>query len=209
MNEMTLPRAAQILWANFSRVDIAAKQGSPDQKFGAPDLRALQSDTYGELGQAASHVLNAPYAFLKLDTAAGNAPDGLVEIGDLARVAQRSTDDAVNVEQAAGILQQHFHPLDRLSGQGQPDGLIGRDDLQAAVFHPHSPPEVRDAALLLLGNAPVYREFDLGCGIGPEDGLISFADADAVQKRRVKERELEVALGANPVHSGPVLVILA
>ena len=76
-------------------------------------------------------------------------------------------------------LKKYFDLLDTAAGIGGKDGLIGRNDLEAAAKNPGLPAELRNACKFLLANPAAFNQLDVAAGIGSCDGLIGKCDVDA------------------------------
>ena len=80
---------------------------------------------------------------------------------------------------AARLLREHAGLLDRAAGNGSVDGIIGRNDLRAALDNPETTPELREAIQYTLNNEAVWRSMDASGARGDRvdiNGLNSFID---------------------------------
>ena len=77
---------------------------------------------------------------------------------------------------AASILEKYFDLLDTAAGIGKKDGIIGKQDLEAAAKNPDAPQELKDAVNYLLKNPMMLNALDVGSGVGEVDGKISKGD---------------------------------
>jgi hypothetical protein len=107
-----------------------------------------------------------------------------------------STDWSQQYSGAVSTLQSNFDLLDTAAGVGGKDGLIGRDDLKAALENPNLPKEIKDACRFLLDNPSAWNKLDVGAGQGGVDGLISRGDLEA-EAARIAASQAAVGGGAN------------
>ena len=87
--------------------------------------------------------------------------------------------DDMSPVRAARLLREHTGILDRAAGNGSVDGILGRNDLRAALDNPETTPELREAINYTLNNKSVWRAMDAsGAGSNRVDlnGLNRFID---------------------------------
>ncbi|MEW6277937.1 MAG: hypothetical protein AB1758_04885, partial [Candidatus Eremiobacterota bacterium] len=182
---MTLGRAAAILKKYFPLLDTAAGHGGQDGKIGKNDLEAIAAAPGAppDLRAAVEFLLNNPAMLDALDTAAGVGDrDGIIGMQDLDKAIENHPADAVGprkegepmtLARAAAILHQNFDIVDTAAGIGQPDGVIGKPDLEAIVGGraPNAPPELREACEFLLANPALLNALDTA-DTGEVDGRI-------------------------------------
>src|SRR5262249_2938914 len=136
---MTQMDALRTLLDNFDLADTAAGIGSRDGVIGRADLQALidAPGTTPKLKAAARYGLDH---FSRFDEAAGlwGKEDGLIGRIDL-QVGMEGA--SMNRSRAIDVFRANFAQLDTAGHGGCPDGLVSRDDVQAALKDPNSSPE--------------------------------------------------------------------
>ncbi|MBS2026898.1 MAG: hypothetical protein JST54_03250 [Deltaproteobacteria bacterium] len=82
-------------------------------------------------------------------------------------------------QQALQTISDNFSLFDTAAGVGAPDGLIGRNDLQAILNNPGAPADVKAAAKFMLDNPAYFNEAETAQYGGKMDGLLGKGDVAA------------------------------
>jgi hypothetical protein len=77
---------------------------------------------------------------------------------------------------AARLFREHAGTLDQAAGNGSVDGIIGRNDLRAAMNNPDATPELREAIQYTLDNEAVWRAMDASGAGGDRVNLSGLND---------------------------------
>lgn len=131
----------------------------------------------GEVGQWYHLQGQDDVARSHLDSMAKMANEGL-QLPE--QVWDRPTNTGMSTGRAAAVLHSMWNVVDTAAGQGEPDGLAGRADLEAIVSNGDSPAILREAAQYTLDNPHVLNEMDTGAKVGEPDGLIGKWDLEGV-----------------------------
>lgn len=199
--------AIDTLDRNFALLDGAASKDSSkrtDGLIGKKDLEAVLNNPNApqDLKDACKFLLENPAARNQFDVASriGNV-DGLIGRSDLqAMKSQYPPVGSFNPmqgfdptrglppgQQAPGSqytsalqnLKQNFSLLDTAAGEGSKDGVIGYNDLKAALKNPGLPQDLKDSISFLLSNPGMLRDLDSVGGDHKVNRRFSLADIDS------------------------------
>lgn len=110
-----------------------------------------------------------------------DAPSGAT--GAAAPASSEVSTAGMDYDKAMQVLDQNFDLLDTAAGVGKRDGLIGRNDLQAALKNPDVPADVKAACKFLLDNPAYFNEADVAGNSAAVDGLIGHGDVKAALEK--------------------------
>jgi hypothetical protein len=86
---------------------------------------------------------------------------------------------SMDEQTALQTIRDNFDLFDTAAGVGKPDGLIGRNDLQAILNNPNVPANVKAAAKFMLDNPAYFNKAETAQFHGQMDGLLGRGDVDA------------------------------
>ena len=98
-------------------------------------------------------------------------------------------------QQALQTISDNFSLFDTAAGVGAPDGLIGRNDLQAILNNPGVSADVKAAAKFMLDNPAYFNEAETAQYGGKMDGLLGKGDVAAAL---AQVKGATPASGSNP-----------
>ncbi len=186
---LSIEETAAIVRDNFELFDTASGGGGKDQEIGREDLQAISTNEElpAEVREAARALLENDNYHHALDIATGRGDlDGKIGLRDVNAAADRgfldnpevAQDPTASLQTQDNVLTiaQNFDALDTAADGGNPDGVIGRRDLQAALDDPSTPPELRQAVMDILANPAALNALDVGSGQGKVDGKFDRGD---------------------------------
>lgn len=139
------------LSANFGFYDNIGG-GDRDGKVSVDDLTRAADDPNAspEARETAAALLRNEALLNGFDTASGGDTDGTISLGDLDNFKFTEGDVPTTADEARNVIAGNSSIFDVAGGQGDLDGKYSQDDLRAILNSPDLPPELKQAATLLL-----------------------------------------------------------